>query len=204
MNDILVTKEMTTTSKLIAEHFGKAHRGVIRAIDNLGCSAKFKANNFKPCEFRNARGVTYKGYTITRDGFMLLCIGFTGERMMKWKEAFLEAFSLRESAARGDIMDMIKGMDIDIPAVDDLFVYVAKEMSSGRHKIGISKNPEERVRQLNVGNPEPLELVHAYLATEQGHKSERIAHGLYEGEKLRSEWFGKDIELDRLPSYVNN
>lgn len=96
MKELLVTPEMTTTSLIIAEHFGKIHRDVIRAIENLGCSKEFSLRNFAQSEFINTRGKTYRGYIITRDGFSLLVMGFHGEKAMKWKESFLKAFNAME------------------------------------------------------------------------------------------------------------
>jgi Rha family phage regulatory protein len=96
MNDLLVTKEMTTTSLIIAEHFNKTHRDVTRAIENLRCSNEFSVRNFAQSDFVNTRGKTYKGYIITRDGFSMLAMGFTGEKAIKWKESFLKAFNAME------------------------------------------------------------------------------------------------------------
>ena len=39
---------ITATSLQVAEHFGKRHRDVLRAIRNLGCSAEFNERNFAP------------------------------------------------------------------------------------------------------------------------------------------------------------
>ena len=36
--------------------------------------------NFAQSEFINTRGKTYKGYTITRDGFSILAMGFEAFR----------------------------------------------------------------------------------------------------------------------------
>jgi Rha family phage regulatory protein len=96
MNDLLVTNELTTTSKIIADHFGKVHKEVMRSIDNLKCSDNFKGRNFTPCEFVNNKGVSYPGYKITRDGFSILVMGFQGEKAMTWKESFLKAFNAME------------------------------------------------------------------------------------------------------------
>ena len=96
MNDLLVTRELTTTSKIIAEHFGKTHKNVVRAIENLKCGKEFNGLNFEPINFTNDKGVVYPGYKITRDGFSILCMGFTGEKAMKWKIAFLKAFNAME------------------------------------------------------------------------------------------------------------
>lgn len=96
MNDILVTKEMTTTSRIVAKSFGKSHRDVLRAIDNLDCSEEFTLRNFTQCNFVNEKNVSYRGYTISRDGFSFLCMGFTGKKAAKWKELFIEAFNMME------------------------------------------------------------------------------------------------------------
>ncbi len=96
MND-LVTKEMTTTSRIIAEYFGKAHKNVIRAIENLQSSDEFNKHNFEPIDFQDDKGRTYQEYVITRDGFTILVMGFTGKKAMVWKLKFLEAFNSMEA-----------------------------------------------------------------------------------------------------------
>lgn len=112
--------------------------------------------------------------------------------------AIIKSYSMASVTA---IADIIESMDVDeLPA--DRYVYVAKESESGRFKIGISSDPERRIKELNTGNPEQLVLVHAYLATDPGHKSEMIAHAIYESERLHGEWFGESIDLNLLPSYT--
>ena len=96
MKELLVTNEMTTTSLIIAECFGKSHKNVLQSIENLKCSEEFSRLNFQPSDFINSRGKTYRGYSITRDGFSMLVMGFTGEKAMKWKESFLKAFNAME------------------------------------------------------------------------------------------------------------
>lgn len=39
-----------TTSLLIAEKFGKNHKDVLKAINNMECSADFNGRNFAPAE----------------------------------------------------------------------------------------------------------------------------------------------------------
>jgi Rha family phage regulatory protein len=96
MND-LVSKEMTTTSRIIAEYFGKAHRNVLQTIENLDCGEEFNLLNFQPIDFQDSKGRTYKEYVITRDGFTILAMGFTGKKAMLWKLRFLTAFNAMEA-----------------------------------------------------------------------------------------------------------
>jgi Rha family phage regulatory protein len=91
----------TTTSLQVAEHFRKAHYRVLRAIDNLECSPEFRSANFGEAlnviEQTNGGTTEYRSYTLTRDGFVFLCMGFTGKEAAQWKEKYIAAFNAMEA-----------------------------------------------------------------------------------------------------------
>ncbi len=99
--------QLTTTSLKIADVFGKRHEQVLRAIDKLKnelsdsqhnfVSADFNRLNFQPVEYIDKQGKPRKQYTITRDGFTLLAMGFTGKKAMKFKIDFINAFRAMET-----------------------------------------------------------------------------------------------------------
>jgi Rha family phage regulatory protein len=86
----------------IAEHFGKRHNNVLRDIDTLireaesHCS-KLRGEFFTEAEFVNGRNRTYREFLMNRDGFALLAMGFTGEKALRWKLKYIEAFNAMES-----------------------------------------------------------------------------------------------------------
>ncbi len=86
--------ELSTTSLLIAEKFGKRHDTVLRSIRNLECSAGFRLRNFAESSYVNEQGKDQPVYTVTRDGFAFLAMGFTGKTAALWKERFIGAFNL--------------------------------------------------------------------------------------------------------------
>jgi Rha family phage regulatory protein len=88
---------VVTTTNEIANVFGKEHNKVLRAIKNLQCSEEFKVANFVEHEFQAGKN-KYKGYLVTKDGFMFLVMGFTGELAAKYKERFIKAFNKMEKA----------------------------------------------------------------------------------------------------------
>lgn len=94
----VINGHATTTSNQIAEHFGKRHDTVLRAIQNLDCSPEFTARNFAVSEYTDSTNRTLPAYTITRDGFVFLAMGFTGKEAAQWKEAYIEAFNAMEAA----------------------------------------------------------------------------------------------------------
>lgn len=94
----LVDGKPVTTSTAIAERFEKRHDNVIKAIRQLDCSPEFNALNFEAVEYLDSKGEKRPMYQITRDGFVFLCMGFTGAEAAKWKEAYINAFNEMEKA----------------------------------------------------------------------------------------------------------
>ncbi|MDO9255426.1 MAG: Rha family transcriptional regulator [Bacteroidales bacterium] len=85
-----------TTSRLIARTFGKQHAHVLRDLQNLGCSEEFTESNFGLSSYKDKSGKVNKEYHITKDGFTMLAFGYTGEKAMKFKEAYIGRFNLME------------------------------------------------------------------------------------------------------------
>lgn len=96
--------QVTTTSLKIAEVFGKRHDNVIRDIELLQVPDSFGKLNFEATEYewKNNLGkvVKSKMYNITRDGFVILVMGFTGAAAMQFKIAYLEEFNRMEAELR--------------------------------------------------------------------------------------------------------
>ena len=140
--------EALTTSRAVAENFGKQHKNIIQSIEQLladgealknelnglnfqpvknearglkiqpaspenepesnqrnfapvdrnqsgGTAAEFLAANFRLSEYTDAQGKPRKQYIITKDGFALLAMGFTGAKALQFKIAYINAFSRR-------------------------------------------------------------------------------------------------------------
>lgn len=96
--------QVTTTSLKIAEVFGKRHDNVIRDIELLQVPDSFGKLNFEATEYewKNNLGkvVKSKMYNITRDGFVILVMGFTEAAAMQFKIAYLEEFNRMEAELR--------------------------------------------------------------------------------------------------------
>ena len=130
--------EALTTSRAVAESFGKQHAHIIRAIEqifedgnalkngvnrsNFGLVenesnelnfepvnlisgkrsvSEFLADNFRLSEYTDAKGEQRKQYTITKDGFALLAMGFTGAKALQFKIAYINAFDRMERLIHG-------------------------------------------------------------------------------------------------------
>jgi Rha family phage regulatory protein len=118
----------------VARHFEKQHKDVLRSIGNITADlpAEFGERNFTPTSYQTGQGKTHPAYNLTRDGFSLLAMGFTGAKAMKWKVRYIQAFNameekLTQPAASSLEQDMQRKLD-DLPRmVEDAVARVVSE-----------------------------------------------------------------------------
>ncbi|MBP3676418.1 MAG: Rha family transcriptional regulator, partial [Campylobacter sp.] len=92
----IVGNEIFANSLQIAEVFDKGHHNVLRLISNLP-KDEFFTQNFKESSYLNKQNRKQPCYNLTRDGFSLLVMGFTGQKAYRWKIEFIKAFNLMEA-----------------------------------------------------------------------------------------------------------
>lgn len=111
--DVVITRnndgELVVTSRQVAEDFEKRHSdvldkisGLIREIEPTENSARYFINSF----YVDAKGEKRKECLLTRDGFSLLVMGFTGSKALKWKLKYIEAFNKMEQAIKNPFPQM--------------------------------------------------------------------------------------------------
>lgn len=100
------------TSLDVAETFGKGHFHVLRDIRELGCSDEFRQSNFGLTQYIDAQGKPRDMAIMTRDGFTLLVMGYTGEPAMKFKEAYIRQFNAMEAQLQGKVIEREKGIAV--------------------------------------------------------------------------------------------
>lgn len=69
--------------------------------------------------------------------------------------------------------------------------------NDGRYKIGIAKNPRERIRQLQTGNSDQLKLIETYRS-ENARKIESTLHAQYSHGRTIGEWFDLSISEEAI------
>ena len=108
MNALTITPEqfifaseniLKTTSLKIAERFDKDHSNVLKAIDKIltQVSDSFGKVNFNATEYEQENNLglmsKHRSYDLTRDGFMIVVMSFTGKPAMAIKEWYINAFN---------------------------------------------------------------------------------------------------------------
>ncbi len=91
-----VNGTLTVSSLQVAKDFEKRPSDVNEAIEKLTAEKSAVKNMFIEATYINERGRQYKCYDLTRDGFSLLVMGFTGKKALEWKLKYIEAFNKME------------------------------------------------------------------------------------------------------------
>jgi Rha family phage regulatory protein len=90
----------TTTSHEVARNFGKQHNEVVKRIRSLAQEVgSMGIGFFTETPYTDPQnGQTYPAYRLTRDGFTLLAMGFTGKKALAFKLAYIKAFNDMEAS----------------------------------------------------------------------------------------------------------
>lgn len=105
--------EMTVVSSLdVANTFEKEHKHVLRDIRELKCSEEFRQSNFEQSEYMNEQNHKQPMFYMTRDGFTILVMGYTGEKAMRFKEAYIKQFNAMEQTLQGKRIEREKGIAV--------------------------------------------------------------------------------------------
>jgi len=85
-------------SRDVARVFGKRHADVMRDIRNIiAQDDEWGIRNFAYTpQIDQQNGQTYPAFAMTRDGFTILVMGYTGEKAIQFKKAYIAAFNEME------------------------------------------------------------------------------------------------------------
>ena len=84
--------------------------------------------------------------------------------------------------------------------MDKRYVYILKT-SDDVYKIGVAKDVESRVRQLQTGSVEEITLVNKFLS-EFPFKIESTLHRKYNSNRINGEWYY--LTEENLNSFIND
>ncbi|VTX81315.1 Rha family transcriptional regulator [Gemella haemolysans] len=88
-------------SLYVAEFFEKNHKEILRdirniAVPNSGLSKEFAERNFALSSYKDKQNQKRPCYYLTRDGFTILVMGYTGENALRFKELYIRRFNEME------------------------------------------------------------------------------------------------------------
>ena len=92
--------QLLVSSREVAKNFEKQNQHVMQSIRDLETSVKNSTNLFIESVYGDSYGREQREYLLTRDGFSLLVMGFTGKKALEWKLKYVEAFNKMEKTLK--------------------------------------------------------------------------------------------------------
>ncbi|OOH91843.1 hypothetical protein BMT54_01670 [Pasteurellaceae bacterium 15-036681] len=97
-------RQTVTTSEIVAKVFGKKHYHVMRDIREIleNGDDDFNQSNFGLVEYIDKKGEKRPYFEMTKDGFMLVVMGYKTKKAMGIKISYIKAFNyMAEQLAKG-------------------------------------------------------------------------------------------------------
>lgn len=126
MSDITLFNQdgrILASSRDVAEKFGKRHDHILRDIESFRKDIPNFGEMFFEDELPDKYGRNQKIYWMNRDGFSLLCMGFTGKKALEWKLKYIDAFNkMEEKLKSGDYLSEEEKLKLQLFSKDPLEV----------------------------------------------------------------------------------
>jgi Rha family phage regulatory protein len=137
---IIVRDSQARVSSLtVAKRFRKLHKNIVRDIETkiFGVAPdNFNRLNFEPVKYLDAKGEMRKAYDMTRDGFTLLAMSFTGSEAMLWKIQYIRAFNWLEEQNRNHIKKTLMEQESRV-ADDEPYTIYGKLLASTEDLVSV-------------------------------------------------------------------
>lgn len=153
----VVNSGVFTTSLSVANVFNKRHSDILAQIREFPTD-DFTERNFPLSEYTDSTGRKLPCYNLTRDGFSLLVMGFTGQKAYKWKIEFIKAFNKMEA-----MIKYAKNSDLNLQSKFAEILSALKEKSNeaDEYKAKYYESLENEVKLLRqVANQSKKELIY--------------------------------------------
>ena len=208
MNKLVEVKKdkIFCKSNLVAELFEKRHDNILRDIRELleSCSKEFAFLNYEESTYK-VKGKEYPCYNLSKDGFTMLAMGFTGEKATQFKELYINKFNEMERLitsqrlAKLEFKDLTDNISL---AHEDIKPYHFSNELNMINKIVLGMNAKQ-FRETN--NIEEKQSIRPYLTEKQINDIlmlQRIDTGLvlaipdyYERQKMLSDLHNKKLKM---------
>lgn len=160
-------------SRWVAEFFEKEHKHVLELIrklqdtKNSGITEEFIGSNFRPIYYTDRLNRKKPSYLLTRDGFTMLVMNFSGKKANQFKEMYIKRFNEMESfiktlqIARADFPKLTD--NIKLAYGTDLKPWTYSNECNMINKIVLGVNTQQFKKENNITD----KSIRPYLSEEQ-------------------------------------
>lgn len=154
--------KLVVGSREVAENFEKEHRSVLKAIDDvvkeMGVAQNYADLFIETTYIHPQNKQEYREILMTKDGFTLLAMGFTGKKALEWKLKYIEAFNKMEETIKTNIipndlspqLQLLINMELKQKELETVVTETKEEVQAIRDVIVINPKAEWRKETNNI------------------------------------------------------
>jgi Rha family phage regulatory protein len=181
---VIHDRQAVTTSQILAQYFGKQHAEVIKTIRRIfdQTAPELRLGYFHETSYADTQGRLQPAFELTRKGFSLVGMSFTGERAFQFKIEYIEAFERMEEALRQQSQSKLletldQAYDIESKLQDQVTSLKDELLDTYRTQVKLlGKAPKRKVTVNRPVTPEVMQQIRDLAA--QGMTSDAIAQKL--------------------------
>lgn len=200
-----------TTSLVLAKISGKTHANVLRDIsreleqistasDLTSLEISQLQEGFREITYKDAKGEMRKCYNLSEEAFLQIALRYSASVRGKFVLAFVSYRNALTAIYKARLVSLIIPQD----KAERGFVYVIQESESGNLKIGVSKDPLVRLKQLQTGNSQDLNLLYTSLVCSNAFEVESSVHKAFAEYAIRGEWFNSKLAPEDVISFLES
>jgi len=179
MNELMNVIEKMSSLE-IAKITGKDHNNVLRDIRRL--SERGLLKKAQGGYYTSKQNKQLPLYLLNKTESFIAISQLAIDKL----RAVVDRWGYSENLLR-EIISALEAFDVP-EDMKDMFVYAMQNTITGNIKLGISRDPAARLKQLQTGNDCKLELV-AYCKAKNGFSDETALHHKYSSVHIMGEWF---------------
>ena len=178
----ITNNALTMSSREIAELVESRHDSVKRTIERLSEKGVVSFATSVETSHEGAGARSVEVYRVNKRDSFVVVAKVSPQHIGKVIDAW--------GRTQQSLDELLAALDaFDVPEeCSDMYVYAIQNTTTGNIKLGISRNPEQRLKQLQTGNDCTLKLV-AYKKAKNKFKDETTLHYNYSSAHVRGEWF---------------
>ncbi len=204
---IQIGSDLWVTTNKIAEVFQRRHDNVIASFEkgyqeiqeiearvSLKNKETLKAK-LQPTTYIDSQGKVQPCYRVNRPLFNYVALNYTGDKANEYRYLFLNQFEAMDNYIK---VQLTKQLIYD--KEKDQVVYVFKNEHTGFVKIGVAKDPEQRMRTLANQSGCDLQMVYCTPKCKNAYEIEQAIHKILSESRGIGEWFeiSEDEAVDLL------
>ena len=179
---IMQNQQAVTSSLQVAKTFGKRHDHILRDIEAIKKDVPNFGEMFEEGNEPDSYGRKRRAYFMTRDGFTLLAMGFTGKKALSFKLKYINAFNQMENEIKA-----IQAGHLDSYMIEDPVKLAQKWVEEQKSYLKIK--PKADYYDSQMRNPGQMTITE--IAKDFGWSGERLNKELYKREIIYPQSKGK-------------